>query len=38
MRDRISAGPELLDTLAPAVGILLRERPLRRAARAGRVA
>lgn len=38
MRDRISAGPELLDTLAPAVGVLLRERPLRRAARAGRVA
>jgi len=26
MRDRISAAPELLDTLAPAVGVLLRER------------
>lgn len=26
MRDRISAGPELLDALAPAVGIVLRER------------
>jgi hypothetical protein len=26
MRDRISAGPELLDTLAPAVGVILRER------------
>lgn len=26
MRDRISAGPELLDTLAPAVGVVLRER------------
>jgi hypothetical protein len=26
MRDRISAGPELLDTLAPAVGVLLRDR------------
>ncbi|HEY3884444.1 MAG TPA: pilus assembly protein PilM [Vicinamibacterales bacterium] len=26
MRDRISAGPELLDMLAPAVGIVLRER------------
>ena len=25
MRDRISAGPELLDTLAPAVGVILRE-------------
>jgi type IV pilus assembly protein PilM len=30
IRDRISAGPELLDTLAPAVGILLRERTARR--------
>jgi Tfp pilus assembly PilM family ATPase len=27
LRDRITAGPELLDTLAPAVGVLLRERP-----------
>jgi hypothetical protein len=27
LRDRISAGPELLDALAPAVGVLLRNRP-----------
>ena len=27
LRDRIAAGPELLDALAPAVGILLRDRP-----------
>jgi Tfp pilus assembly PilM family ATPase len=26
MRDRIGAGPELLDALAPALGVLLRER------------
>jgi type IV pilus assembly protein PilM len=26
MRDRIAAGPELLDALAPSVGVLLRER------------
>jgi hypothetical protein len=26
MRDRIDAGPELLDALAPALGVLLRER------------
>jgi hypothetical protein len=26
MRDRISSGPELLDALAPCVGVLLRER------------
>ena len=26
MRDRISAGPDLLDSLAPAVGVILRER------------
>ena len=26
MRDRISAAPDLLDTLAPAVGVILRER------------
>ncbi len=26
MRDRIAAGPDLLDSLAPAVGVLLRER------------
>lgn len=38
MRDRISADPALLETLAPAVGVLLRDRPLRRAPRAGRVA
>ena len=25
MRDRISTGPELLDALAPAVGVVLRE-------------
>jgi Tfp pilus assembly PilM family ATPase len=30
LRDRIAAGPELLDMLAPAVGILLRERSSRR--------
>jgi type IV pilus assembly protein PilM len=27
LRDRITAGPELLDALAPAVGVLLRDRP-----------
>jgi hypothetical protein len=26
LRDRIAASPELLDTLAPAIGVLLRER------------
>jgi len=26
MRDRIAAPPELLDALAPAVGVVLRER------------
>ena len=26
LRDRISAGPEVLDTLAPALGVVLRER------------
>jgi len=26
IRDRINAGPELLDALAPAVGVVLRER------------
>jgi type IV pilus assembly protein PilM len=26
MRDRITAGPELLDALAPAIGVVLRER------------
>ena len=30
MRDRIGANPALLDVLAPAVGVLLRERPTRR--------
>jgi type IV pilus assembly protein PilM len=32
MRDRITPAPELLDTLAPAVGILLRDRVARRTA------
>ena len=27
LRDRISASPELIDALAPALGVLLRERP-----------
>jgi Tfp pilus assembly PilM family ATPase len=27
-RDRIAAGPELLDAIAPAVGVLLRDRPV----------
>jgi type IV pilus assembly protein PilM len=35
MRDRISAGPDLLDALAPALGILVRERVLQRGPRAG---
>ena len=26
LRDRIAAGPDLLDTLAPALGVILRER------------
>ena len=34
LRDRITVGPELLDALAPAVGVLLRDRPA--TARAGR--
>jgi type IV pilus assembly protein PilM len=41
MRDRIGANPALLDVLAPAVGVLLRERPGRRSYRGsltGRVA
>jgi type IV pilus assembly protein PilM len=39
VRDRIVAGPELLDMLAPAVGVLLRERRApARASRAERVA
>ena len=36
MRDRISVAPELLDALAPAVGILLRERALDKARAASR--
>jgi hypothetical protein len=36
LRDRIAAGPELLEILAPAVGVLLRERPA--AAARGRMA
>lgn len=36
LRDRIAAGPELLDTIAPAVGVLMRDRPA--AARSGQVA
>jgi type IV pilus assembly protein PilM len=27
LRDRIAAGPDLLDAIAPAVGVLLRDRP-----------
>jgi type IV pilus assembly protein PilM len=34
MRDRITVDPELVDQLAPSVGILLRDRPVRRSARA----
>ncbi len=37
IRDRISVGAELLDTLAAPVGVLVRERPARRAS-AGQVA
>ncbi len=33
LRDRIAAGPDLLDAIAPAVGVLLRDRPA--AARGG---
>ena len=29
LRDRIAAGPELLDAIAPAVGVLLRDQPAR---------
>ena len=29
LRDRIAAGPELLDAIAPAVGVLLRDQPPR---------
>lgn len=35
LRDRISAGPELLDALAPAVGVLLRDRGASAAVRGG---
>jgi type IV pilus assembly protein PilM len=38
MRDRIAAGPELLDALAPSLGVLLRERVRAHAAGSGRVA
>jgi type IV pilus assembly protein PilM len=38
MKDRISAGPELLDALAPSLGILLRERAPQRGGQTGRVA
>lgn len=38
LRDRISAGPELLDVLAPAVGVLLRDGPPRPARAGERVA
>jgi hypothetical protein len=31
LRDRITAGPDLLDAIAPAVGALLRDRPAARA-------
>jgi hypothetical protein len=33
LTDRISAAPVLLETLAPIVGLLLRDRPVRAAAR-----
>jgi hypothetical protein len=35
MRDRIGANPALLDVLAPSVGVLLRERPVKRPASGG---
>lgn len=35
MRDRIGANPALLDVLAPAIGVLLRERPIRRSSSGG---
>ena len=38
LRDRVTAGPELLDALAPAVGVLLRDRPPAAAARREQVA
>jgi hypothetical protein len=38
LRDRIAASPELLDVLAPAIGILLRERsPSRRSPSGGTI-
>jgi Tfp pilus assembly PilM family ATPase len=38
LRDRIVAGPELIDSIAPAVGVLLRERPVSSRTRAEQVA
>ena len=38
LRDRIAAGPELIDSRAPAVGVLLRERPVVSRPRPERVA
>jgi type IV pilus assembly protein PilM len=38
LRDRIAASPELIDNLAPAVGVLLRERPASTRTRAEQVA
>ena len=35
LRDRIAAGPELMDAVAPAVGVLLRDRPVPAAGRGG---
>jgi type IV pilus assembly protein PilM len=35
LRDRIAAGPELLDAIAPAVGVLLRDRPAAALSRGG---
>ena len=35
MRDRIGANPALLDVLAPSVGILMRERPVKRSSSGG---
>ena len=38
MRDRIAAGPELLDALAPSLGVLLRERVRAHSSGSGQVA
>jgi type IV pilus assembly protein PilM len=35
MRDRTGANPALLDVLAPAIGVLLRERPVKRSSAGG---